>query len=71
LEVFYILTGSKHQCLSGTPLGLLEINMQARMFIMQDETLRKAFGMRLKGLRKQKNWAQKKLAALTPMDATA
>ncbi|MBA55197.1 MAG: transcriptional regulator [Pseudomonadales bacterium] len=31
---------------------------------MQDEKLRKAFGARLKGLRKQKNWSQKELAAL-------
>lgn len=31
---------------------------------MQDETLRKTFGARLKGLRKQKNWPQKELAAL-------
>lgn len=38
--------------------------MQARLFIMQDEKLRKAFGARLKGLRKQKNWSQKELAAL-------
>lgn len=38
--------------------------MQARLFVMQDETLRKAFGARLKELRKQKHWAQKELAAL-------
>jgi transcriptional regulator with XRE-family HTH domain len=38
--------------------------MQARLFVMHDETLRKAFGARLKTLRKQKNWAQKELAAL-------
>ena len=38
--------------------------MQARLFIMQDEKLRKAFGARLKGLRKQENWSQKELAAL-------
>lgn len=31
---------------------------------MQDETLRKAFGARLKALRKQRNWARKELAAL-------
>ncbi len=39
------------------------VKMQAGLFIMQDETLRKVFGARLKGLRKQKNWAQKELAA--------
>lgn len=38
--------------------------MQARLFVMHDETLRKAFGARLKALRKQKGWAQKELAAL-------
>jgi len=37
--------------------------MQARLFVMHDETLRKAFGARLKALRKQKGWAQKELAA--------
>ena len=37
--------------------------MQARLFIMQDEALRKAFEARLKVLRNQKNWTQKKLAA--------
>lgn len=37
--------------------------MQARLFVMQDEKLRRAFGVRLKGLRKQKNWSQKELAA--------
>ena len=37
--------------------------MHAGLFAMQDETLRKAFGVRLKTLRKQKNWAQKELAA--------
>jgi transcriptional regulator with XRE-family HTH domain len=37
--------------------------MHARLFVMQDESLRKAFGARLKVLRKQKNWAQKELAA--------
>jgi transcriptional regulator with XRE-family HTH domain len=46
------------------PLDFCEVNMQARFFIVQDETLRKAFGARLKGLRKQKNCAQKELAAL-------
>jgi len=30
--------------------------------IMQDEDIRKAFGMRLKALRKQKGWTQKELA---------
>jgi transcriptional regulator with XRE-family HTH domain len=30
--------------------------------IMQDEDIRKAFGMRLKELRKQKSWTQKELA---------
>jgi len=30
---------------------------------MQDETLRKAFGARLKDLRKQRSWSQKELAA--------
>ena len=45
------------------PLDSCEVNMQARLFIMQDETLRKAFGARLKALRKQKKWAQKELAA--------
>jgi len=38
--------------------------MQARLFVMQADVLRKAFGSRLKGLRKQKNWSQKELAAL-------
>jgi transcriptional regulator with XRE-family HTH domain len=38
--------------------------MQARLFAMHDEALRKAFGARLKALRKQKNWAQKELSAL-------
>lgn len=28
--------------------------------IMQDQDLRKAFGMRLKDLRKQKGWTQKR-----------
>ena len=37
--------------------------MQARLFVMHDEALRKAFGARLKSLRKQKGWAQKELAA--------
>jgi transcriptional regulator with XRE-family HTH domain len=37
--------------------------MQMRLFVMHDEALRKAFGSRLKALRKQKNWAQKELAA--------
>jgi transcriptional regulator with XRE-family HTH domain len=37
--------------------------MQMRLFVMNDEVLRKAFGARLKTLRKQKNWAQKELAA--------
>ena len=45
------------------PLNFCEVNMQVRLFIMQDEMLRKAFGVRLKGLRKQRNWAQKELAA--------
>jgi len=30
--------------------------------IMQDEDIRKAFGLRLKALRKQKGWTQKELA---------
>lgn len=46
------------------PLNFCEVNMQARLVVMQDETLRKAFGARLKVLRKQRNWAQKELAAL-------
>ncbi len=37
--------------------------MQARLFVMQDKTLRKAFGARLKAPRKPKHWAQKELAA--------
>lgn len=37
--------------------------MHTRLFVMQDEGLGKAFGARLKGLRKQKNWPQKELAA--------
>lgn len=37
--------------------------MLVRFSIMQDETLRKAFGARLKVLRKQKGWSQKDLAA--------
>ena len=35
----------------------------AGLLTMQDEQLRKAFGARLKTLRKQKNWSQKELAA--------
>jgi len=31
--------------------------MHARWAVMQDEALRKVFGARLKGLRKQKGWA--------------
>lgn len=31
--------------------------------VMQDSTLRKAFGTRLKQLRKQRHWSQKELAA--------
>lgn len=46
------------------PLDFCEVNMEARLFVMHDETLRKAFGARLKALRKQKNWAQKELAGL-------
>ena len=34
-----------------------------RVVVMHDATLRKEFGARLKVLRKQKNWAQKELAA--------
>lgn len=37
--------------------------MQLGMFVMHDSALRKEFGARLKVLRKQKNWAQKELAA--------
>lgn len=37
--------------------------MQLRVLVMHDEVLRKEFGARLKVLRKQKNWAQKELAA--------
>jgi len=37
--------------------------MQARLFIMLNETLRKVFGASLKALRKQKSWVQKELAA--------
>ncbi len=37
--------------------------MQLRAIIMNDAVLRKEFGARLKVLRKQKNWAQKELAA--------
>ena len=37
--------------------------MQLRAIIMYDAVLRKEFGARLKVLRKQKNWAQKELAA--------
>ncbi len=36
--------------------------MHAKLVVMQDEALRKVFGARLKGLRKQKGWAQKELA---------
>ncbi len=32
------------------------------LIIMQDEDIRKAFGLRLKELRKQKGWTQKELA---------
>jgi transcriptional regulator with XRE-family HTH domain len=45
------------------PLNFREVNMQARLFVMQNDILRKAFGARLKGLRKQKNWPQKVLTA--------
>lgn len=38
--------------------------MHVRWTVMQDEALRKVFGARLKGLRKQKGWAQKELAGL-------
>lgn len=38
--------------------------MHTRLFVMHDESLRKAFGARLKTLRKSKGWAQKELAAL-------
>lgn len=38
--------------------------MQLRVVIMNDVVLRKQFGARLKVLRKQKNWAQKELAAM-------
>ncbi len=34
------------------------------MLIMQDQEIRRAFGLRLKELRKQKGWTQKKLANL-------
>lgn len=37
--------------------------MQLRVLVMHDDVLRKEFGARLKVLRKQKNWAQKELAA--------
>jgi len=37
--------------------------MESRLFIMHDAALRKEFGVRLKALRKQKNWSQKELAA--------
>lgn len=37
--------------------------MESRFFVMHDATLRKEFGVRLKALRKQKNWAQKELAS--------
>jgi transcriptional regulator with XRE-family HTH domain len=37
--------------------------MQLRVVVMSDAVLRKEFGVRLKVLRKQKNWAQKELAA--------
>lgn len=37
--------------------------MQLRVVVMHDAVLRKEFGARLKVLRKQKNWAQKELAA--------
>ena len=43
------------------PLDFWEVNMQARLVVMQGETLRKAFGARLKTLRKQRHWAQKEL----------
>jgi len=33
------------------------------LFTMQNEDFRKAFGVRLKNLRKQKRWSQKELAA--------
>jgi transcriptional regulator with XRE-family HTH domain len=37
--------------------------MQVRLFFMHNELLRKSFGVRLKALRKQKNWSQKELAS--------
>lgn len=37
--------------------------MPSRFWLMQDATLRKEFGARLKTLRKQKAWSQKELAA--------
>lgn len=37
--------------------------MESRFFVMHDAVLRKEFGVRLKVLRKQKNWSQKELAA--------
>ncbi|CDG19901.1 putative transcriptional regulatory protein [Xenorhabdus poinarii G6] len=37
--------------------------MQTEFLIMQNAVLRKEFGVRLKGLRKQKGWPQKELAA--------
>jgi hypothetical protein len=36
--------------------------MHARLFVMQDESLRKAFGVWLKNLCKQKNWSQEEPA---------
>jgi transcriptional regulator with XRE-family HTH domain len=36
--------------------------MHMRFLVMHDDALRKAFGARLKNLRKQKNWSQKELA---------
>ena len=46
------------------PLNCSEVNIQARLYDMHDEALRKALGSRLKALRKQRHLAQKELAAL-------
>jgi ribosome-binding protein aMBF1 (putative translation factor) len=40
------------------------------LIIMQDTTLRKSFGARVKKLRKQKHWTQKQLAAKVDIRVT-
>ena len=39
------------------------MHAQMRLWAMQDATVRKEFGARVKTLRKQKRWSQKELAS--------